>query len=226
MSALVAYLHRSVTGVGQHIDLSMNAAANVTSESGTFFWLVAGQMVQRQTGRHAAPEPTMEVQVPAEDGRYVSTGFPPSEAKDYQALLGWLDELGIKDEFPAAFFLERGVERGGVDYRDIGDDAEAMAIFGAGREALCFIASRIPSYDFFVGAQERDIQCGVVYAPDEAFDDPHFRSRGFPVDVSHEELDRTVTYPGAPFRLSATPWRITRRPPLVGEHNSELGSSR
>jgi hypothetical protein len=168
----------------------------------------------------------MEVQVLAADGRYVTTGFPPSEAKDYQALLDWLDELGIRSEFSGAFFLERGVERGGVDYRHIGDDAEAMAIFGEGREALCFIASRIPSYDFFVGAQQRDIQCGVVYAPEEALDDPHFRARGFPVEVRHEDLDRTVTYPGAPFRLSATPWRIARRPPHVGEHNEEiLGSS-
>ena len=25
-----------------------------------------------------------------------------------------------------------------------------------------------------------------------------------------------------PYRLSETPWRITRRPPLLGEHNAEV----
>ena len=38
---------------GQHVDVSMHAAANVTTESGSFVWLVAQRTVQRQTGRHA-----------------------------------------------------------------------------------------------------------------------------------------------------------------------------
>jgi len=31
-----------------------------------------------------------------------------------------------------------------------------------------------------------------------------------------------VTYPGPPFRLDRSPWRISRRPPLPGEHNVEI----
>ena len=41
MGALTAVLHRDVTGRGQHVDVSMHAAANVTTESGSFDWLVA-----------------------------------------------------------------------------------------------------------------------------------------------------------------------------------------
>jgi crotonobetainyl-CoA:carnitine CoA-transferase CaiB-like acyl-CoA transferase len=62
----------------------------------------------------------------------------------------------------------------------------------------------------------------VVYAPEEVLDDPHFRARGFPVEVEHPELGRTVTYPGAPYRFLGTPWRISRRAPLLGEHNAEI----
>jgi crotonobetainyl-CoA:carnitine CoA-transferase CaiB-like acyl-CoA transferase len=226
MGTLTAVLHRDETGAGQHVDVSMHAAANVTTESGTFVWLVAGQTIQRQTGRHAATVPTMETQVLAADGRYVTTGFPPHDAKDYQAILDWLRELGLEEEFPEAFFLQMGVDRGGVDARDLGSDAEAAEIFGSGRSALCFIASRLPAYDFFVGTQERDIQCGIVYAPEEALEDEHFRARGFQVPVRHPELDRDIIYPGAPFSGSSGGWRISRRPPLVGEHDEEiLGAS-
>jgi benzylsuccinate CoA-transferase BbsE subunit len=28
--------------------------------------------------------------------------------------------------------------------------------------------------------------------------------------------------PGAPFRLSRTPWRLQRRAPQLGEHNDEI----
>ena len=53
MAALTAVLHRGATGVGQFIDVSLHAAANVTTESGSFDWLVAKNTVIRQTGRHA-----------------------------------------------------------------------------------------------------------------------------------------------------------------------------
>ncbi|MDP9238052.1 MAG: CoA transferase [Chloroflexota bacterium] len=53
-------------------------------------------------------------------------------------------------------------------------------------------------------------------------DDEHARARGFFVEVEHPELGRTITYPGAPYRFSETPWRIERRAPLLGEHTEEV----
>jgi crotonobetainyl-CoA:carnitine CoA-transferase CaiB-like acyl-CoA transferase len=222
MGALTALLARDQLGTGQHVDVSMHAAANVTTESASFEWLVGERTVQRQTGRHAMTSPTMETQALAADGRYVSTGFPPHDAKDYAAMLDWLDEVGVRDEFADSVLLQLGVDRGGVDYRSLSTDAEASAIYGAGREALCFIASRLSAYDFFLGAQQRDFQCGVVYSPEEAFADPHFVAREFPTSVAHPELDREIAYPGAPFKSSTDGWRISRRPPLVGEHTEEV----
>jgi crotonobetainyl-CoA:carnitine CoA-transferase CaiB-like acyl-CoA transferase len=47
---------------------------------------------------------------------------------------------------------------------------------------------------------------------------------------NQSELGRKFLYPGAPYLLSRTPWRLYRRPPLIGEHNyevlTELGISR
>jgi crotonobetainyl-CoA:carnitine CoA-transferase CaiB-like acyl-CoA transferase len=62
----------------------------------------------------------------------------------------------------------------------------------------------------------------VIYSPDEAFEDQHFRARGFQVAVSHEDSGRDILYPGAPYRLSATPWAISRPAPKLGEHNAEI----
>lgn len=221
LGALTALVHRDAGGPGQHIDVSAHAATNVSTEIATVSWLLSGDTVQRQTGRHAMTQPTMEVQVQAGDGRWVTTGFAPHSADDYRNLLEWMDSLGIRDEFPEAFFLELGVERGGVDPRSLDGDAEGMAIFGAGRDALVFIASRIGAYDFFVGSQQRDMQCGIVFTPEEALADVHFRERGFPVEVHHDDLGRSFTYPGVPVAFRGTPGQVTRAP-RIGEHDDEV----
>ncbi len=223
MSTLTAVLHRDASGLGQHVDISMHAAANVSTEGATYNWLVGKRVLQRLTGRHAAVTPTAELQIEAADGRYVSSGPPPRKAEHFQAVLDWMTDLEITDEFSDTVLLRLGVERGGVDARDVAGDAELMEIFRAGREALSFISSRIGAKEYFLGAQARDLQCGVVYSPEEALEDEHFRARGFPVTVRHPELDMNVVYPGAPFKTSGSRgWAIRRRPPLVGEHNQEL----
>jgi len=226
LGTLTAVVYRDVTGIGQHVDVSAFAACNVTTESGTYFYLVSGETPQRQTGRHAAVQPTMEVQVRADDGRYVTTGFPPHEAEDFRVMLEWLDELGLRESCPEVFFLEIGIERGGIDLVKERGDPEVIAIFAAVRTALVHIAEHISAVDFFEGAQRRDLQCGIVFSPDEAFENPHFVARGFQTLVTHLELGREIRYPGAPFKMSASPWSIGRRPPLVGEHTEELLGSR
>ena len=90
------------------------------------------------------------------------------------------------------------------------------------RAALVHIAEHIPAVAFFEGAQRRDLQVGVILSPEEAYDNEHFLARGFPVTVRHDELDRDIRYPGAPFVMSVSPWAIQRRPPRVGEHSAEV----
>jgi benzylsuccinate CoA-transferase BbsE subunit len=48
------------------------------------------------------------------------------------------------------------------------------------------------------------------------------KARDYWQQVKHPELGATVTYPGPPLKLSATPWRIRGRAPLLGEHNTEV----
>jgi benzylsuccinate CoA-transferase BbsE subunit len=72
------------------------------------------------------------------------------------------------------------------------------------------------------GAQLRRIPYAMVRPVEALVDDPQLNARGFFSSVSHPELDRTFHYPGGPFFFTTTPWRISRRPPLLGEHNHEI----
>jgi crotonobetainyl-CoA:carnitine CoA-transferase CaiB-like acyl-CoA transferase len=221
MGALTAMIHRDVSGVGQHVDVSMLAATNVTTEVSSVDYLYRGATNQRQTGRHASEHNTMGIQTQTGDGGYASNPLGLTTAGNYQSVLDWLRELGIENDFDEAFFLQMGVDRGGVSLKMLGHDVEATEIYRAGREALYLIASKLTTAEFFVQAQQRGIACGAVYAPDEALADEHFRIRKYPVAVEHPELGRSYTYPGLPFAGASIPDTI-RRAPLVGEHTAEV----
>ncbi len=222
MSFLVALLSRDVTGHGQFIDVNTHASCNVTTESGSYSWLVAQATVSRQTGRHASVRPSLPSQVKCSDGRYVNTGVPPRRPHDFEAMLGWLESLGLLEAFPQTDVLRLAAEGDDLNLADIAHDEVVAMKIGAGRDAMTFVAEQIPAYEYFSDGQARGFQVGVIHSPEEMLADPHFVARGFPVEVEHPELGRTFTYPGAPYKLPASPWRIRRRAPLLGEDNVEV----
>lgn len=223
MSALTALLHRMASGAGQFIDVSLHAALNVSTEAASYNWLVARQTVQRQTGRHATVQKTGPTQVLCRDGRWVNTGVPPRNPLEYGQLLEWLRSANLDDRLPETVFLEIGAAMDRpLDLSLLNVDDETTAIYAAGRAAFVLLAESLDAQEFFLGAQTRGLAVGVVYAPEEAFEDPHFKARGFQVEVQHDDLGRTFRYPGAPYKLPASPWGISRRAPRLGEHNAEV----
>jgi crotonobetainyl-CoA:carnitine CoA-transferase CaiB-like acyl-CoA transferase len=63
---------------------------------------------------------------------------------------------------------------------------------------------------------------GIVSTPEDLAKNPQLNARHWYQDVEHDHLHDALRYPGPPYRLSATPWRIARRAPLLGEHNAEV----
>jgi crotonobetainyl-CoA:carnitine CoA-transferase CaiB-like acyl-CoA transferase len=227
-AVLVALFERDATGEGQFIDVSMHAAANVTTEVATYGYLAAGMEVERQTGRHASSQPTMPTQLRCADGRYLCTGILPRTQREFAAILEWIDEKGWRDEFPLAALLEMGANMESFDLRNLDREPLLAEILAAAREAYGFLCSRLSAYDAFIGWQQRGLAAGIVYSPDEAIVDPHVVARGYPVTVEHPELGRSFTYPGIPYHFSATPGAVAGRAPLVGEHQelvADLGRS-
>jgi crotonobetainyl-CoA:carnitine CoA-transferase CaiB-like acyl-CoA transferase len=217
LGVVLALVNRNRSGLGQHIDVSLHAGANATTEAGTYSWLVAQATVQRQTGRHATSGSlTGPTQAQAADGRWVSTGVPPQTKEKFAALLRWLEELDLSEEFGDLIFLQMGAAHG-IQYAEVGQDVMTTEIMGAGREALILLASRLSAYDFFIGAQECGIPCGVIYSPEEAMADPHFVDRGMAVEVFDEMLGRTVVYPGAPLVFAGTDRSSITPAPRLGE---------
>ena len=85
--------------------------------------------------------------------------------------------------------------------------------------------------ELYEGALERGIMLSPVATAEDILANPQLKARDYWVEVAHSELNDTITYPGAWAKMSETPLEISRRAPLIGEHNyeiyqSELGLSR
>jgi crotonobetainyl-CoA:carnitine CoA-transferase CaiB-like acyl-CoA transferase len=65
------------------------------------------------------------------------------------------------------------------------------------------------------------VPCGPVLDLAQVFADPQVLAREMRVSLPHPELG-TFHTTGLPVKLSATPGRIERRPPLLGEHSREV----
>jgi formyl-CoA transferase/CoA:oxalate CoA-transferase len=65
------------------------------------------------------------------------------------------------------------------------------------------------------------VPTGPVLDMEQVFRDPQVLARQMLVELHHPELG-SVKLLGLPIKLSATPGRIERRPPLLGEHTREI----
>lgn len=70
---------------------------------------------------------------------------------------------------------------------------------------------------------EYDVPLAPVRTVREVVNDEQLAYRNFFVEIDHPAAGR-FKYPGAPYKLSATPWEVKRHAPLLGEHNEEVYS--
>ncbi|HEY7269651.1 MAG TPA: CoA transferase, partial [Dehalococcoidia bacterium] len=74
--------------------------------------------------------------------------------------------------------------------------------------------------EFYHRGQAAGQNFGYVASPEDLVRSEQLRERGFFVEVEHPAAG-PLTYPGAPYKMSATPW-LAGRAPLLGEHNAEV----
>jgi crotonobetainyl-CoA:carnitine CoA-transferase CaiB-like acyl-CoA transferase len=83
------------------------------------------------------------------------------------------------------------------------------------------ITSQRPRAYWLVLFEANGIPCGPINSYPEAFEDPQVRAREMVIEVEHPALG-LVRSPGTPLKMSATPPRVDRRAPMLGEHTAEI----
>lgn len=209
MGIMAALVFRTMSGQGQYIDASIHEACALTTESQIANYVYRGEVLKRQTGRHHAPGPTPRTQFLAKDGVYVtaliSGGLNPRNVKNLAELM---DVYGMAGDLKDPKYQDPAVIAANTSH--IIDGLLAS-----------FIAS-VPAEEVYHAAQSRGFTWGAVRAPEALLEDAHLHDRGFWKQVEHPELGRTFIYSGEAAIYNGTPWAISRRAPLIGEHNAEI----
>ena len=199
IATMCALFGRDRDGAGQWIDLSIQeaTAAAVEHVAGSYF--MASQIEPRRGTLHWS--------------RYFRVGkcrdgyVMHCTLCDWTSLVEWVKADGKAQDLDAPQWDD-------VLYRR--DHAEHLF------DVLDQWAKDYARDELLERAQTLRLPYASVRPPEALFDDAQLKARGYFVEVEHPELARTFRYPGAPYLFNGTPWRVYRRPPLLGEHTGEI----
>jgi crotonobetainyl-CoA:carnitine CoA-transferase CaiB-like acyl-CoA transferase len=223
---LTALYHRDVTGEGQHVDVSMQESLSIAQETAMQSWDMIEALRCRNAHRGVVP-----VDVPGIGPYECSDGWvfgfvgAPGGAP-WGDLLAWMIEEGAAGEIGEGENKEfcenlnlRFLTTLMQDPSTLGQKFATMAKINAVLKE--FIQGKT-KWEMYEQAQRRRLLFGIVSTPEDIAKNPQLQHRQWLTPVEHPELAATLEYPGAPYRLSETPWAVRRRPPTPGQHTREL----
>ncbi len=197
-AAMVALWHREKSGMGQHVDLSMQEAMISILENAIVRWTIGG-VLQGPIGSMNPNDAPMAA-FRCKDGYIIICTVGDEHWGRFCRALGraeWIDDPGYANKqlrWAKKYILQEQIEK--VTTRYTVQEVENM--MEQGRVAT----SRILNVR-------------------EVVDDPHLKERGYFVDVEHPIIGN-AKIPGMPFKMSETPGSVERPSPLVGEHNESI----
>ncbi len=197
VASLGALLARFRDGLGQHVDFSVQECLMGISEFAAIMPAYAGEVVVRFTGNKAIrPLDIME----CKDGWIYLCCV---EEHQWQ---GFVEMMGNPEWAREPLFATR---------LDRAQNWDALRLF------LEPWVKEQSVEELYHKAQARRSPFAPVSTMGDLLASEHLRVRGFFAEISHPEAG-TLTYPGAPYRFSLTPWTIRRPAPCLGQHNAEV----
>lgn len=218
IGALMALYQRHSTGQGQQVDVSIQEAVVQSLEHITSAWDLRKAFPRRGAGGSVDGAAVNVVTThttrvwPCKDG-YVSwfywqgTSMAP---RTNGPMVKWMASEGMADEWLLNYDWTRFDTK--VPQAEIDRMEEPTGKF--------FL--KHTKAELFEGALKFNVQVYPVSTTADILDNAQLASRNFWTGVEHPELNAVLTYPKAFPDGPEAPGKITRRAPLIGEHNEEI----
>jgi benzylsuccinate CoA-transferase BbsE subunit len=202
---LIALEWREATGQGQQVDVSIQASLPLTLMTSMPEYHRTGRLRQPRVGNFHGS--ALNGMFACADG-YADFRFRGRPGQ-WERVVEWLKAEGMQEDLEDEKYRDPVLRREKEIFEHV-DDVFQKFIVRYNRE------------DAMDMSQRKGLEVGAVYTAEDILKDPQLQARSFFVQVEHENWGQTFTYPGGPYTLSKTPWRIRRRAPILGEHNTEI----
>ena len=211
---MIANYYRKRTGKGQQIDVAAFNIMVQTSGSAIPYWQTVQRNLyragERRTGMSAFAD--MRQFYRCRDG-FVMFSIVGGNGgiRNNQAMVDWMDSRGMADDFLKAInwktFDKTTVDQETVDRIE---DQVGKFLMQHDKEEL------------YEEGGKRHIMLYPVHTPGEMLENKQLAARNYWVKIEHDELEDTLIYPGAFAIGSENLCAVTKRAPLIGEHNEEI----
>ncbi|MDZ7728306.1 MAG: CoA transferase [Dehalococcoidia bacterium] len=215
VGAMIALYARGAVldGAGQHVDVSMQEAMANAMDHAQQTWdirhaNITGPGLYRNRGGIVLGRYLYE----ASDGWVACLANGGLATPRGGAIIDWLAEHGAAGELTKDEWREKLPTQ-----QPLTDDERTHI-----EEVLVAFCKKHTREWLVQEAQSRGAGWAPVFSPREIVESNQLAARDYWVSVHHEDLGESFVYPGAPWKLSATPWLQRGRAPSAGEHNEEV----
>ncbi len=192
VGTLLALRARRLSGRGQLVDVSVQAAVANALGNSRLYYAMDGLVTKRAGGGRAFGTQGTRLIYPSADG-YVAYWRQPDSIR---ALARWFDDAGEPRTFDAEEWAGRALAGGELPTPE---EVEALE-----RELRAFFAQR-STHELSEEGQPRGLMIYPVNTMADLAASEHLAARGFFGDAPSPA--GTLRMPGAPVKLAATPWR-------------------
>ncbi|HLY36509.1 MAG TPA: CoA transferase [Candidatus Binatia bacterium] len=196
IGSLGALFARLATGRGEHVEVSTQEALAAILELTFEFWPYCGLVASRLGAKPIQPLCFVECR----DGWIFLCCVEEHQWKHFVEIMG-------SPEWAQMELFENRLARGA--------NFDALHAF---LQEWCREQSVQELYD---AAQRRRVPFAPVSTMGDLLASPHLKARGFFATLEHPVAGK-LTVPGAPYRMSATPWALRRPAPCLGQHTDEV----
>ena len=212
-AVIALYARGANDGLGQHVDVSMQEAMANAMDNAQQTWDILqinnrGPGSGRMVGGRVGPRYIYETA----DGWVAALGLGGLIGPNSAVMIDWLDQTGEAGPLTSPHWRER------LSVVQPLEEGEQELVVGLLQQ---FCRTRRKD-DLVREAQARGAGWAPVYSPREIVESDQLSARDYWVQVRHEDIGETFVYPGAPWKLSGTPWKQRGRAPHLGEHTAEV----
>ncbi|MBI2847980.1 MAG: CoA transferase [Chloroflexi bacterium] len=210
VGGMIALHHRMKTGEGQHVDVSIEEAVVRIASTDPAFWEYSRTIIPRLGAFRVRGTFMLRDVWPCKDGQVTMRVLGGTFGRLFKPLVDWMDEEGMAGPLKQVNWFNLDM------FSVYSEDAVKW------QSTFAEFFLKHTKSDIYKQALKRRIPVMPCNTPREICQNEQLAARRYWHKIEHPELGIQVAYPGVHCGLSATPWRISRRAPLIGEHNAEV----